>query len=227
MLLGDTTTPAARATQQALEAAGQVTWVPDGGDLLDEALERAIGQRCFAPVEPAVDCDALVLVAHGPAGAARVDHLARAWQKGAGGPIGWRVRAVLTVDAGYLPPSGVIDGAWQRTGLADTTRWQVGMIQSRDDPRAGRCDADGCGVLPLAVAHGARSQPILSACPHAGPAGEHRATLDVPDWNAWQVAAVPALLRASRDPRAPPLVNACLADLDSQRPLPPRPPPVR
>ncbi|RZS56977.1 hypothetical protein [Sphaerotilus mobilis] len=243
VLLGDARTPAAQAATQALEDAGHATLWPAGGAPSRDELHAAIDARCgatappsdtfgpYGPSDPsgraAIPCDALVLIGHGPSGAAQVDALARAWQPGSRGSPGWRVRAVLTVDAGYLPPGRVMDGVWQRSDLADTTRWQVGMIQSRDDPHASRCDADGCGVLPLAVAHGARSQPVLSACPHAGPAGEHRPTTALPDWISWQVDAVAALLRASRDAAAQPLVNACLDDLERERPRPPGPPPLR
>ncbi len=241
ILLGDVATPAAAAHVRALTAAGHAWLIPaDGGQDFD-ALGQAIAARCAAPDPGRVDCGALVLIGLGASGAARVDPLARAWQADAQGPAGWRVRAVVTLDAGYTPPFRVMDGVWQRTGLADTGRWQVGMIQSRDDPRAGLCDASGCGVLPLSVAHGARSQPIVSACPRAGAAGEHRPTADVPDWSAWLVAAVHTLLQV-REGLAPPAgsplppnlptlptlpFNACLDALERERPGAPQPPPLR
>jgi hypothetical protein len=239
VLLGDTETPSALVARQALTDAGYVTLDvrDDGGGTGTETgpppLLPAITRRCVA-AEPVVDCGALVLVGFGAPGAAQVDPLARRWQGGADAPPGWRVRAVLTVGAGYTPPARVMDGVWQRSDLADIRRWQVGMIQSRDDPRAGVCDADGCGVLPLALAHGARSQPIASACPRAGTAG---AADPLPDASTWLVAAVRTLLLVAEGrpwPNPPNLenlttlpINACLADLTRERPPASGPAPTR
>ncbi len=235
VLLGDTATPSALAARQALTDAGYVTLDvrDDDAGTGPPPLLPAITRRCAA-ADPAVDCGALVLVGFGATGAVQVDPLARRWQADTDDPPGWRVRAVLTVGAGYTPPARVMDGVWQRSDLADIRRWQVGMIQSRDDPRAGVCDADGCGVLPLALAHGARSQPIASACPRAGAAGSADASSDT---SAWLVAAVRTLLHVAEGrpwPNPPNLenlttlpINACLADLTRERPPASGPAPTR
>ncbi|MGY0195284.1 hypothetical protein ACWA7J_09420 [Leptothrix sp. BB-4] len=214
LLLTDPDLPATPLA--ALQRAGLSTLALVADGLTESTLQEAVQRACASP---SIDCGNAVLVGQGR-GAAWVDTLARRWSADlatTGTAVTEpRVRAVLTVDAGYTPPGRVMDGRWIRTSLADTSRWQVAMIQNRADPRASLCDADGCGVLPLAVAHGARSDPVLSACPTAAQA-------DLASRDAWISAALRSMLGTG--PALP--VNGCLTALERERPLPPGPAPIR
>ncbi|WP_305747865.1 hypothetical protein [Leptothrix discophora] len=217
------------ALATSLLVAGHVTLTLVGAGRPEAEVADAVDQLCAMPDVP-VACETTALLGSGRA-AGSIEALARRWAPGAGARI--QVRALLTVDAGYVPPGMGMDSAWVRTGLADLTQHGVAMIQSRDDPAAADCGERACGVLPLVVAHGARSQPILSACPAAGPAGVHRPSAGLPDWNAWIVAALQQLLRPWQDrPDAAPgpadlPVNGCLTDLERLRPPGPSLPSIR
>lgn len=168
------------------------TWISD----IEVKTKAGLDLLCADASIPA-NCDAITLVgaSYGSAQNYWVIEYIRShgYSGGTGSAIGF-----LSEDSGYGAPGDATDanGGYNRTGLADTASYSVGMIENLGDTTfpVDDCTWGNCGARTLADAHAANGDTnVFSICP----AGGNHGTRGFANWNVWVISALKTMIHSA------------------------------
>lgn len=165
-------------------------------DIANKTLQ-GLNKLCADSSIPA-NCNAIVLNGVSYGGAQNYWVIEYLLDNGYAGGVGsqGKVLGFVSEDAGYGAPGTLTNpttGAFTRSGLADTSRYSVAMIENLGDTTfpTDECTWGNCGARVVSNAHFSRGdQNVFSMCPAGGGHG----TRGYANWNNWVISATKRII---------------------------------
>ncbi len=172
------------------------TWISD----INLKTLQGLNKLCTDATIPA-NCNAIILDGSSYGGAQNYWVMEYLQSNGYDSSTGINGKALgfISEDAGYGAPGVLTNsntGAYNRTGLADTTSYSVAMIENLGDTTfpVDECTWGNCGIRVLSNAHKVRGDTnVFSMCP---PGGGH-GTRGYANWNQWTISAIKTMIHVT------------------------------